>query len=311
MNRIICIVLFMLGLVDLAWAENNPLVGMWMLQESEGKVSQADPMGAALGMLSPRIITFTEKSMEVNGQLQRVEYEISGNDVIVWVDKVGSRFVVTGNTMKMLVPNPMTGKTSEVLYVHTTKEQMELEAKRAEELAKARLAQKAKAAQKEAESQRQARIAEEKAQAAAVAPPPVPTAPKPPDLRYLVELPDPQKVLADISGKDGMDTVARQVGAFETLAKVVKIRSEGRVYRNALTPDEGAKYRGYLDNQQRLIAEQNAKFDLNCQGTQCDRPTFFRLYDQYGLSKEFRQEVFDRFLSKQWQELHRPFEAKQ
>lgn len=442
MNLMFGFVVSLILISSNAFAEKNPLVGMWMLQDSEGKASQSDPMGAALGAGSPRIMTFTEKSMEVNGQLQRVEYEISGNDVIVWVDKAGSRFVVTGNTMKMLVPNPMTGKTSEVPYVRTTKEQAAAAAKRAEAQAKVQAGEKAKAREKEVLAQLQGRwnaqmIEEdgqgkyeqfalrqstqqgevvflvkgdqflsfengmptpffsfsvnpspdpktldpmfldakhidvkltsgsmkgqstvglyhlvnflgaetlaiclakpgdrqrprvigtergdgrlcltlvrsdlpENAPVASVAPVPAP-APKAPDLRYLAELPDAQKVLAGISGKDGIDTVARQIGAFEILVEVVKIRSEGRVYRDGLTPDELAKYRGYLDNHRRLITEQTAKFDPNCRGAQCDRPTFFRLCNQYGSSKDFRQEVFDRFLSKQWQEEHRPFEVK-
>ena len=438
MKRLLVVPLFILLLSTLASAEKNPLVGMWLLQEFGGKASQTDPMLAAVTGFMGKTITFTDKSMEVNGQLQRVEYEISGNEVIVWVEKKGSRFMVAGHTMTMLLPNPLTGKTTEILYVRTTKEQAALAAKRSGDHAKAQTGENAKARQKEVLAQLQgrwyARLVEEDGQkkyelfaisrsnlkeevvfiikgdqflsfetgtptpffSFSINPSPDPktlepmffdahhidvtfttpamkgqsvvglyrlgnllgdetlgiclaksgdrqrprglgtkqgdgrlcltlvrsnldehapvasatVSPKAPDLRYLTELPDPQKVLTEIAGKDGVDTVARQVGAFEILAQVIKLRSDGRVYRNELTPEELAKFGGYQGTRSRLITEQNAKFDPNCKGPQCDHPTFFRLYNHYGLSKEFRQHVFDRFLSKSWQDEHRPFDGK-
>ena len=438
MKRFLVVPLFILLLSTLASAEKNPLVGMWLLQEFGGKASQTDPMLAAVTGFMGKTITFTEKSMEVNGQLQRVEYEISGHEVIVWVEKKGSRFMVAGHTMTMLLPNPLTGKTTEILYVRTTKEQAALAAKRSEAHTKAQTGENAKARQKEALAQLQgrwyARLVEEDGQkkyelfaisrstlkeevvfmiqgdqflsfengtptpffSFSVNPSPDPktlepmffdahhidvtfttpamkgqsvvglyrlgnllgdetlgiclaksgdrqrprglgtkqgdgrlcltlvrsnldehvpvasatASPKAPDVRYLTELPDPQKVLTEVAGKDGVDTVARQVGAFEILAQVIKLRSDGRVYRNELTPEELAKFGGYQGTRSRLITEQNAKFDPNCKGPQCDHPTFFRLYNHYGLSKEFRQHVFDRFLSKPWQDEHRRFDVR-
>jgi len=157
MGRLIWAVLLVFLQAAVSYAEKNPLVGMWMLQAVDQKAVPLDPMAGRAAVLSPKTITFTEKSMEANGQLQRVEYEISGNEVVVWVEKNGTRYVVSGQTMKMQLPNPLTGKTSDVTYVRTTKEQAALAAKRAEDKGKAKAAEASKVRQQAAMAELQGR----------------------------------------------------------------------------------------------------------------------------------------------------------
>ncbi len=65
MKRLLVVPLFILLLSTFAFAEKNPLVGMWLLQESGGKADQTDPMLAAVTGFMGKTITFTDKSMEV------------------------------------------------------------------------------------------------------------------------------------------------------------------------------------------------------------------------------------------------------
>lgn len=128
------------------------------------------------------------------------------------------------------------------------------------------------------------------------------------DTTYLSEMPEVQRVLQDMQGKDELDTLARQFGALEVLAHVLKERTVGRIYNNALTKEEEKVLGGYQGEAARLTRDAMAIRDRDGSGCRNGNPddpecvmNKFRRYAGTG-REQFQPELFNRYFSKQWQE---------
>ncbi len=120
------------------------------------------------------------------------------------------------------------------------------------------------------------------------------------DTSYLREMPDPDRVLADIHGSDTLDSAARQRAAFEILCDIVEsfARTEGSNLR--LTPEEMELNRRYHGAANEIISATYQTLDPNDQQrsvANSPRVKWNRLHDQYRESEAFIRELLDRYLS--------------
>jgi hypothetical protein len=122
---------------------------------------------------------------------------------------------------------------------------------------------------------------------------------------YLDEMPSPERVLAEVRGRDDLDTAARQAGTFHQLVQMMRVMSEGRAYRNQLTPDEQRVMKSYHDAEGRIIAPMPNRFDAEETrrlGMNSPRAKWFGQYTRYGLDTQF---VLGKFFSPAWQANYR------
>jgi hypothetical protein len=112
-----------------------------------------------------------------------------------------------------------------------------------------------------------------------------PKATKPP---YIREFPTAERVKAEMQGKDAMETAARQMGAFWQLREIIREMSGMRWANEAMTADEKALLGQYANAYQAA----GKPFE-----TYPDRPTWYQLHAHYETNKDFRAELFERFLT--------------
>ena len=105
---------------------------------------------------------------------------------------------------------------------------------------------------------------------------------------YVSQFPPVDRVRAEITGADPMDTAARQMGAFWQLQGILKELSGFRFVRNQLTPDE-----------RRLIGEYSAAYQAVSQpyASYPDKAKWYQMHARYETDDGFRNELFTRFLS--------------
>lgn len=131
---------------------------------------------------------------------------------------------------------------------------------------------------------------------------------------YLNEMPQPDRVIAEIHGADRFDTAARQAGALYQLREVVMELSDGRQYRNRLTADEHRLMSSYVDAAARVMAPILASFDpeeMRRLGMNSPRAKWIGLRTHYELDKAFRDELLERFLSPALRANYRAIESRQ
>ena len=119
------------------------------------------------------------------------------------------------------------------------------------------------------------------------------------DTSHLKEMPDVDRIFADIRGTNALDTAARQWGAFYQLYRMVGDMSGSREVLNQLTPEEKRMSDAYFaamgrtqpqfDRQDTNRAAMNASFE------------FVRLSRHYELDESLRKELFKRYFSPTWQ----------
>jgi hypothetical protein len=126
------------------------------------------------------------------------------------------------------------------------------------------------------------------------------------DPPYLDEMPSVERVLREIQGQDRLDTLARQVAAFEQLMKMVEVMAGKRRFR--LTRDE-----------QRIKAMYNTAFWKMQQDTlnsfdpaetkrlamESPRAKWWELETRYSHDPALRDEILQRFFSPAWQASYR------
>lgn len=104
----------------------------------------------------------------------------------------------------------------------------------------------------------------------------------------LSQFPSADRVRAELTGADPMDTAARQMGAFWQLQQIVKELSGFRYVRNQLTPEE-----------RRLLGEYSAAYQAASQpyASYPDKPKWYQMHAFYETDDGLRNELFTRFLS--------------
>lgn len=118
------------------------------------------------------------------------------------------------------------------------------------------------------------------------------------DAAYLREMPTADRVVADISGADPMDTRARQVAALSRLFDVVKDMAGSR-YSTGPFPTAGEKRvrDDYLAAITRLRSAGLATFPQGATGLDSPRARWMASIEAYQRDPEFQQELFGRYLA--------------
>lgn len=111
----------------------------------------------------------------------------------------------------------------------------------------------------------------------------------PADTSYLKEMPPPARVLAEIRGKDAIDTDARQWGALRQLMTMMSLLSNGRDVANKMTPQETELRLAYRNALPRFNARSSA----------------------YEYDDALHQEMLDRFFSPTWRARYAESKARQ
>ena len=119
---------------------------------------------------------------------------------------------------------------------------------------------------------------------------------------YLAGLPDAERVLREIRGKDDFDTAARQASAFYTLRMTTEDLTEGRVFRRILTPGEAARLAEYRQGLMAIHQRMTASFDPACHGPDCPRFRFNRLRMGLETSDVFKRQLWETLTAREWRE---------
>ncbi|MDQ3815981.1 MAG: tetratricopeptide repeat protein, partial [Armatimonadota bacterium] len=125
---------------------------------------------------------------------------------------------------------------------------------------------------------------------------------------YLSQFPPVERVQAEITGTDEMDTAARQMGAFWQLLQVIQELAGQRFYRNQLTPDENrimGQYRlGYSTAEKPYAHIQNSP-------SHPDKPKWYQMHAFYETDPGFLDEVLQKFLSAEFRDAYYKATGKQ
>lgn len=127
---------------------------------------------------------------------------------------------------------------------------------------------------------------------------------------YLKEMPDPARVISSFDGDKSPDKTLRQYGALYQLKTMLEDLSDGRVYRNQLTPEEQRIRAGYVAAMARFEAPHFDDAETRRLGRNSPSAKWFDLRTHYELDKTFRNELLDRFFSPAWKTSFLAVEAR-
>lgn len=78
---------------------------------------------------------------------------------------------------------------------------------------------------------------------------------------YLREMPTPKRVLAEVHGKNALDTAALQAGTLHQLTQMIAVMAYDRYYAGRLMPDEQKVRNAYAASEDKILTETMAHFD--------------------------------------------------
>ena len=105
------------------------------------------------------------------------------------------------------------------------------------------------------------------------------------DINYLKEMPEADRVLADMCGTNSADTAARQWGALSQLREMVSVMADGRVCTGQLMADEKKLVKAYSAAMERAM----------------ERVEQLKLGWHFENDESFRAELLKRYFSSSWQ----------
>src|SRR5215471_8908736 len=122
------------------------------------------------------------------------------------------------------------------------------------------------------------------------------------DTSYLAAMPPAQRVLQGIKGNDPTDTAAKQAASFTHLMRMMNARigdPDANLNQGRLSPAERELMQSYNVAAASVLRPVFAKFDLKCQGPNCDDTKFRQLISNYQNSAALQSEV-EKFFTAQW-----------
>ena len=119
---------------------------------------------------------------------------------------------------------------------------------------------------------------------------------------YLAEMPEPRRVLANIQGRDRLDTLARQMAAMSILRKLVDEMAGTRYYAGGTfpMPDEKRIADRYAAESVRLQNEAFASFDPAAKGPDTPRRKWEAQRYAYARDPQFRAALLEQYFSPQF-----------
>jgi hypothetical protein len=120
------------------------------------------------------------------------------------------------------------------------------------------------------------------------------------DTPWLLEMPQPAKVLAEIRGKDELDTAARQAGAFVQLRNMIGTLAGPRLFRNQRNDEEKRLMQMYAEAEGKVSGPVITRFnpaETQRLGMNSPRAKWFDAYTGYSLDKGFTDELLKRFFT--------------
>lgn len=128
------------------------------------------------------------------------------------------------------------------------------------------------------------------------------------DTPWLLEMPQPATILAEIRGKDELDTAARQAGAFAQLRKMIGTLAGPRLVRNQRNDEEKRLMQMYAEAEGQVSGPVIARFDsaeTQRLGMNSPRAKWFDAYTGYSLDKGLTDELLKRFFTPAFSTLYK------
>jgi hypothetical protein len=122
---------------------------------------------------------------------------------------------------------------------------------------------------------------------------------------YLNEMPSVDRVLAEVKGRDNLDTLARQCGALEQMGHIIEVMAGARRSgRPSFTADEARLKGKYDQTAWAMTVKQLNSFDpaeTKRLGMKSPRALWYSKRTIYGLDPQYREELLKQFFSPAWQ----------